>query len=162
MGFWASLPWLALTATVLLAGWFSDKLAMGANKQRQYTMRTVSAVIGIVVTSVGLIMAANTSSVGMNIFWMTVSLGFLGFCMSASWSSVISLGGRYTGSVSGWINLWGNIGGILAPIGTAFLVEAYGWDSAFITTALFGIVVIVCWLFVKPGKALIKEEAIRE
>jgi ACS family glucarate transporter-like MFS transporter len=162
MGFWASLPWLALTATVLLAGWFSDKLAMGVNKQRQYTMRTVSAVIGIVVTSVGLIMAANTSSVGMNIFWMTVSLGFLGFCMSASWSSVISLGGRYTGSVSGWINLWGNIGGILAPIGTAFLVEAYGWDSAFITTALFGIVVIVCWLFVKPGKALIEEEAIRE
>lgn len=50
----------------------------------------------------------------------------------------------------------------MAPIGTAFLVEAYGWDSAFITTALFGIVVIVCWLFVKPGKALIEEEAIRE
>ena len=64
----------------------------------------------------------------MNIFWMSVSLGALGFAMSASWSSVISLGGKYTGSVSGWINLWGNIGGVLAPIVTAFFVT--NWSTA--------------------------------
>ena len=94
----------------------------------------------------------------MNIFWMTVSLGALGFSMSASWATVISLGGKYTGSVSGWMNLWGNIGGVLAPIVTAYFVTNYGWNDAFIATSLFGIVAIVAWIFVKPGKALTPNE----
>jgi ACS family glucarate transporter-like MFS transporter len=94
----------------------------------------------------------------MNIFWMSVSLGALGFAMSASWSSVISLGGKYTGSVSGWINLWGNIGGVLAPIVTAFFVTNYGWNNAFTATSLFGIIAIVAWIFVKPGKQLVPQD----
>jgi ACS family glucarate transporter-like MFS transporter len=70
-------------------------------------MRTVTAIAGVAVTSIGLYIAAHTPSAEMNIFWMTVSLGALGFSMNASWSTVISLGGQYTGSVSGWMNLWG-------------------------------------------------------
>ena len=159
MGYWTTVPWIALTAMVFFAGFISDKLSQSANENRQYQMRTVTAIAGIVVTGVSLCIAANTPTLGMNIFWMTVALGALGFSMSASWSSVISLGGKYTGSVSGWMNLWGNIGGVLAPIVTAFLVEAYGWNQAFVVTACFGIIVIICWLIVKPGKVLIPESS---
>ncbi len=158
MGFWTSVPWIALTFMVFFAGWFSDRLAMGKNSERQYTMRTATAIAGISVTSIGLYAASQMASVEAAIFWMTVALGSLGFCMSATWSSVMSLGGRFSGSVSGWINLWGNIGGVLAPIVTAFLVEAYGWNDMFAITALFGTLVVVCWLVVKPGKQLLPEE----
>lgn len=103
----------------------------------------------------GLYIAAHTASgAAATIFWMSVSLGALGFSMSASWSTVISLGGKYTGSVSGWMNLWGNVGGVLAPIVTAFFVTNYGWNNAFTYTALFGIIAIAAWLFVNPGKQL--------
>lgn len=158
MGVWASFPWIALMAMVFVAGYISDHLANGKNGERQYTMRTITAMAGVAVTSLGLYIAANTPSAEMNIFWMSVSLGALGFSMSASWSTVISLGGKYTGSVSGWMNLWGNIGGVLAPIVTAALVTAYGWNQAFIITSLFGIIAIVAWLFVKPGKELVPEK----
>ena len=157
MGFWTSVPWIALTFMVFFAGWFSDRLAVGKNSERQYTMRTVTAIFGIAVTSVGLYAASRMASVEAAIFWMTLALGSLGFCMSATWSSVMSLGGRFSGSVSGWINLWGNIGGVLAPIVTAFLVETYGWNNAFSITALFGLIVVACWLVVKPGKQLIAD-----
>ncbi len=110
MGFWASCPWIALMAMVFLAGFVSDKIANGSHSEMQYKMRTVTAMAGVAVTSLGLYIASHTADPAMNIFWMSVSLGALGFAMSASWSSVISLGGKYTGSVSGWINLWGNIG----------------------------------------------------
>lgn len=120
-------------------------------------MRTVTAIFGIAVTSVGLYAASCMASVEAAIFWMTLALGSLGFCMSATWSSVMSLGGRFSGSVSGWINLWGNIGGVLAPIVTAFLVETYGWNNAFSITALFGLIVVACWLVIKPGKQLIAD-----
>lgn len=158
MGIWASFPWIALMAMVFLAGYISDRLAAGENSERQYTMRTITAIAGVAVTSLGLYIAANTPSVEMNIFWMSVSLGALGFSMSASWSTVISLGGQYTGSVSGWMNLWGNIGGVLAPIVTAALVTRYGWNQAFMITSLFGIIAIIAWLFVKPGKPLVAEK----
>ena len=157
MGFWTAVPWIALTFMVFFAGWFSDRLAMGKNSERQYTMRSATAILGIVVTSVGLYAASQMASVEAAIFWMTVALGALGFCMSATWSSVMSLGGRFSGSVSGWINLWGNIGGVLAPTVTAFLVEAYGWNDAFAITALFGALVVVCWLVIKPGKQLVED-----
>lgn len=158
MGVWASFPWIALMAMVFVAGYVSDHLANGKNAERQYTMRTITAMAGVAITSLGLYIAANTPSAEMNIFWMSVSLGALGFSMSASWSTVISLGGKYTGSVSGWMNLWGNIGGVLAPIVTAALVTSYGWNQAFIITSLFGIIAIVAWLFVKPGKQLVPEK----
>lgn len=158
MGIFASFPWIALMAMVFAGGYISDKIANGKHSERQYTMRTFSAMAGVAVTSLGLYIAANTPSAEMNIFWMTVSLGALGFSMSASWATVISLGGKYTGSVSGWMNLWGNIGGVLAPIVTAFFVTNYGWNNAFIATSLFGIVAIIAWIFVKPGKALVPEE----
>ncbi|MCH4166499.1 MAG: MFS transporter [Megasphaera sp.] len=158
MGIWASFPWIALMAMVFVAGYISDKIANGKHPERQYTMRTVTAIAGVAVTSIGLYIAAHTPSAEMNIFWMTVSLGALGFSMNASWSTVISLGGQYTGSVSGWMNLWGNIGGVLAPIVTAFFVTNYGWNDAFVATSLFGIVAVVAWLFVKPGKTLVPKQ----
>lgn len=154
MGIWASFPWIALMAMVFTAGYISDKIANGKHPEKQYTMRTITAIAGVAVTSIGLYIAAHTPSAEMNIFWMTVSLGALGFSMNASWSTVISLGGKYTGSVSGWMNLWGNIGGVLAPIVTAFFVTNYGWNDAFIATSLFGVVAVIAWLFVNPGKTL--------
>lgn len=162
MGIWASFPWIALMAMVFIGGYISDKFANSANSARQYTMRTISAIIGVVVCATGLYIAAHTADPMMNIIWMSVSLGSLGFTFSASWSTVISLGGKYTGSVSGWMNFWGNIGGVLAPIVTAYLVTNYGWNEAFIATSLFGIVAIIAWIFVKPGKALVADKATPE
>jgi ACS family glucarate transporter-like MFS transporter len=157
MGIWASFPWIALMAVVFLSGRISDYLSKGSNGSLQYTMRTITAIAGVVICSVGLYIAAHTSSAGANIFWMSVSLGSLGMTFSAGWSTVISLGGKYTGSVSGWMNFWGNIGGVLAPIVTAFLVTNYGWNEAFIATSLFGILAVIAWIFVNPGKPLVQE-----
>ncbi len=159
MGIWASFPWIALMAMVFVAGFISDKIANGKRSERQYTMRTLTAMAGVAITSLGLYIAAHTPDAGMNFFWMSVSLGALGFSMSASWSTVISLGGKYTGSVSGWMNLWGNIGGVLAPIVTAYMVTHYGWNNAFIATSLFGIVAVIAWLFVRPGTPLVPEKS---
>ena len=64
----------------------------------------------------------------------------------------------FTGTVSGWMGCWGNIGGVLAPIVTAFFVTNYGWNNAFTATSLFGIIAIVAWIFVKPGKQLVPQD----
>lgn len=84
---------------------------------------------------------------------MSVSLGALGFSMSASWSTVISRRQVHRLRIRLDEPL-GNVGGVLAPIVTAFFVTNYGWNNAFTYTALFGIIAIAAWLFVNPGKQL--------
>ena len=65
------------------------------------------------------------------------------------------MGGRFAGSVSGWMNFWGNIGGVLAPSVTAWVATTYGWQAALAVTAVSGIAGAVFWLFVKPDKAIV-------
>lgn len=153
MGIWAAAPWLSLMAVVFLCGYFSDKaIAAGFS---QNLVKTGTGAVGILLCACTLFIATNTSDPMMNVFWLSVALGSLGLTMSASWSSVITMGGQFAGSVSGWMNFWGNIGGVLAPTVTAWIATTYGWQAAMVATAVTGAAGAVAWLFVKPDKAIV-------
>lgn len=153
MGIWAAAPWISLITVVFSCGYLSDKaIAAGVS---QNMIKTATGALGILLCACTLFIATNTSDPMMNVFWLSVALGSLGLTMSASWSSVITMGGQFAGSVSGWMNFWGNIGGVLAPTVTAWVATAYGWQAAMFVTAATGIVGAVAWLFVKPDKAIV-------
>mgnify|MGYP003018803699 FL=1 len=153
MGLWAAAPWLSLMAVVSCCGYLSDKaIAAGFS---QNLVKTSTGAVGILLCACTLFIATRTADPMMNVFWLSVALGSLGLTMSASWSSVISMGGRFAGSVSGWMNFWGNIGGVLAPSVTAWVATTYGWQAALAVTAVSGIAGAVLWLFVKPDKAIV-------
>ncbi len=153
MGLWAAAPWLSLMAVVSCCGYLSDKaIAAGFS---QNLVKTSTGAVGILLCACTLFIATRTAGPMMNVFWLSVALGSLGLTMSASWSSVISMGGRFAGSVSGWMNFWGNIGGVLAPSVTAWVATTYGWQAALAVTAVSGIAGAVLWLFVKPDKAIV-------
>ena len=153
MGLWAAAPWLSLMAVVSCCGYLSDKaIAAGFS---QNLVKTSTGAIGILLCACTLFIATRTADPMMNVFWLSVALGSLGLTMSASWSSVISMGGQFAGSVSGWMNFWGNIGGVLAPSVTAWVATTYGWQAALVVTAVSGIAGAVLWLFVKPDKAIV-------
>ena len=121
----------------------------------QNLVKTGTGAIGILLCACTLFIATNTSDPMMNVFWLSVALGSLGLTMSASWSSVITMGGQFAGSVSGWMNFWGNVGGVLAPTVTAWIATTYGWQAAMVATAVTGAAGAVAWLFVKPDKAIV-------
>ena len=90
----------------------------------------------------------------MNVLWLTISLGSLGFTFNASWAACIDIGGKFVGSVSGWMNFWGNVGGIAAPTVTAWIATTYGWQEAILATAGSAVIGIIAWLAVKPDVPL--------
>ena len=65
------------------------------------------------------------------------------------------MGGQFAGSVSGWMNFWGNIGGVLAPTVTAWIATTYGWQTALVITAISGVLGAAAWFFVKPDKPIV-------
>lgn len=153
MGIWAAAPWLSLMAVVTCTGYISDKLL--AQGMTQNFVKTATGAAGILLCACTLFISTRTADPMMNVFWLSVALGSLGLTMSASWSSVITMGGQFAGSVSGWMNFWGNIGGVLAPTVTAWVATTYGWQAALVVTALSGVCGAVAWFFVKPDKPIV-------
>lgn len=153
MGLWAAAPWISLMAMVTLTGHISDKLLSSGMSQN--LVKTSTGAAGILLCACTLFVSTRTADPMMNVFWLSVALGSLGLTMSASWSSVITMGGQFAGSVSGWMNFWGNVGGVLAPTVTAWVATNYGWQSALVVTALAGACGAVLWFFVKPSKPIV-------
>jgi MFS transporter, ACS family, glucarate transporter len=73
----------------------------------------------------------------------------------ATWAFNQDVGGRYTASVLGWGNMWGNIGAACSPLLIDRLVETYGnWDMAFVAcAAAFGIAGI-CGLLIDARRKI--------
>lgn len=155
MGVAASFPWAALCVMAFVTGYLSDRLiASGVSKHKA---RTTFGAVGLVLSGVALYLAAVSTSTTMNIIWLTVSLGSLGFTFNASWAACMDIGGKFSGSVSGWMNFWGNIGGVVAPTATAWIATKYGWQAAIVVTALTAVIGVVCWFAVKPDKELVRK-----
>lgn len=148
MGFAAALPWLALCIVTFVTGWISDRIiAAGASKHK---VRTYSAMTGLAICCVSLYLGAVATSPWMNVFWLTISLGSLGLTFNAGWAACIDIGDKFSGSVSGWMNFWGNLGGVAAPVFTAWVATTFGWQTAIFATSGFALVGMIAWLAVKP------------
>ncbi len=72
--------------------------------------------------------------------------------MPPFWSAAMDIGGRYTGTLSGTMNMWGNFGGFVAPVATGYLLKwTHGnWNLTFFVSAAVYATGILFWLFLDP------------
>jgi ACS family glucarate transporter-like MFS transporter len=76
--------------------------------------------------------------------------------MPGAWSTAMDIGGVYCGTVSGAMNMWGNLAGAVAPLVTGYIL-AWGhenWDLTFYVSAAIYLMGIVCWAFLDTGATL--------
>jgi MFS family permease len=68
-----------------------------------------------------------------------------------SWTTCMDVGGRYVGTLSGMMNMVGNIGGFLSPIVLGYIVGRTGdWNLTFYVTAGVYVIGALCWWFIDP------------
>lgn len=152
MGIASTFPWLALTIVVLASGKISDNLIRKGIK-KSYA-RSGLAVIGLIIAGLGLYLASIVESSVLIVIFLTCSLGAVGLIENMAWVSSTDLGGKNSGVVSGWMNLWGNLGGAAAPLVAALLVVNFDWNVSLLIMASTSIIGIIAWFFVKPDKPL--------
>ncbi|HJT86305.1 MAG TPA: MFS transporter, partial [Bryobacteraceae bacterium] len=71
--------------------------------------------------------------------------------MSSAWSATMDVGGKYAGTLSGAMNMWGNIGGSLSPIAIGLILAASNnWNLTFYLSAAVYLIGFTCWLFLDP------------
>lgn len=158
MGIAAMFPWIAIGVVVLMGGVISDNLLKWKNNYM--LARGLPAIVGLSVYIGTLCAATYTTSNVMSVFWLTVALGAIGLPIVSSWASAADKGKQYSGSVSGWMNLWGNLGGVVSPIITGWLAQTSDWDIALLFSVIPVVLAMFLWYFIKPDIAMLPEEKV--
>jgi MFS transporter, ACS family, glucarate transporter len=82
-----------------------------------------------------------------------IVLGFAGFfndfVMPAAWAGTMDIGGRYSGTVSGAMNMMGSIAGASSVLVVGYLLAwtSNNWTLTFYISASIYLLGAVCWLF---------------
>jgi len=69
-----------------------------------------------------------------------------------SWATAMDAGGRYAGTLSGAMNMWGNLRGALAPWANGHILAWAGSNRNPVFCVASGVYLsgIVCWMFLDP------------
>jgi MFS family permease len=83
---------------------------------------------------------------------------FNDFVMPACWAGCMDIGGRYSGTVSGTMNMVGNIGGALSPLIIGYILtwNPGNWTLTFYVSSAIYLMGGVCWLFIDAHTPLEK------
>jgi ACS family glucarate transporter-like MFS transporter len=119
MGFYASLPWVAMFVSVFATGAVADEILRRSGSV--WTARVPLAIAGFVVSALALILAARAPGIPFMMVLLSVSLASIGVTQVSIWPSTQDLGRGVTGLMSGWTNFWGNAAGVAGPMLTALL-----------------------------------------
>ena len=78
------------------------------------------------------------------------------FSSPITWTTAMDIGGEHVGSVSGLMNMLGQLGGSIAPTVTGLLLTYTGnaWNVAFYASAIIYSAGAFCWRFIDPAQRL--------
>jgi len=129
-------------ASVLLAGWLSDRLGLNG--------RSLLLFLGLTGTAAALLVLMSVRSGPSGAFLAVVVIGVVAFCLLGPYSYLggafaLDFGGKQaSASASGIIDGIGYLGGVLAGDTVARLSVAFGWEGVFVILAAVSAVAAVC------------------
>ncbi len=150
-GVFASLPLVCMSIAMPAAGYLSDRLiALGFEEVRtRKIFLTAGLLIGCFIVPAGMV-----SSPYKCVALLTVSLIGLGIASPNTWTITSAISPRrWIGTLAGFQNFWGNIGGIIAPALTGYI--AYVTGSFRVALSFTGVVLVLgclSYLLLVPGK----------
>jgi MFS transporter, ACS family, glucarate transporter len=111
--------------------------------------RKVLAITGFVCASVAILVFTRLEDPTLAILALSLSSFFNDFVMPTSWAACMDMGGRYSGTLSGSMNMMGNIAGGCSPLVVGYLLAwtTNDWMLTFYVSAAIYMLGGVCWLF---------------
>jgi ACS family glucarate transporter-like MFS transporter len=157
-GIWGMLPYLSIAVLAPFGGLFSDSLSRRFGKKRG---RSIAVWTGMFASALLLWLGSRAPDSLTAIVLLAGASGSNMFAAPTFWATSIDLTPRFAGSLSGLMNMFGNLGGWLSPIVTAYIATRMGWADALLVAALVTIASGVCFIFVDAGFCLDPPEPLR-
>jgi sugar phosphate permease len=155
-GLLASLPlWAGVIGDT--AGGLATDYLLRRTGSAKIARRTV-AITGLLGCAVFITPAALTEDAMTAVACLTASMFFLECTIGPSWAVPMDTGGKYSGTVSGMMNMAGNFGGAISPIVFGILAQNGNWAAPFIVAAALLVAGSAIWAFwIDPDKAILTD-----
>jgi MFS family permease len=148
VGWLAALPLLAIAAGSLAGGAVSDSIA------RRFGPRAglrLPGLVGLPLAALAILAAIATPDPRTSALSLAAAAGLAALGVAPAWAVCLAVGGRHAGVVSGAMNTFGNLGGVLSPLVVGWSLEAWGsWETPLYTVAGLYLVAAGCWLGIDP------------
>jgi sugar phosphate permease len=107
---------------------------------------------GFALAAATLLVSLKLDSAAAVLLVLGVSCFLADFVIPVSWAACIDVGGRFSGTYSGAMNMMGNLGGAAATavIGHLLVLTHKNWNVVFYLAAAVFVAGAVCWLFIDP------------
>jgi dipeptide/tripeptide permease len=84
--------------------------------------------------------------------WFALALAAVGATEGPMWATALELGGRRRATAAGLFNTGGNAGGVLAPVVTPLVSNAFGWQWGIGLGSLVCLAGVCLWLWINPDQ----------
>ncbi|WP_025761210.1 MFS transporter [Dyadobacter tibetensis] len=143
VSYWVMLPFLAGALGNYFSGFLVDYLFKNLNLTRS---RQVPAIIGFSLIVLGLWGNLYTSTIYGSIAWLSLAIFGADMTLSPSWSYCIDVGREYAGTLSGTMNMAGNLGSFLTALAFPYLQAWTGDEDTFFYVGIgLALVAIYSW-----------------
>jgi len=151
-GLFASLPFLLAGVANLAGGWCTDHLA------RTRGLRPARVMLGFLAfsTCAALILASTAVAAPVSrAVLLAFALASADFALSACWAVCLDVGSRHVGVVTGFMNTFGNLGGLVGPVVVGLMVDRWGsWTLPLYVTAAVYVAGALAWLAIDPQRRI--------
>lgn len=149
--FYSMLPFLGMLVCCLVGGVANDRLTRGYGPR---VGRCAVAAVAIAIAGVFLVFGARVESARIASVVLAGGAGALYLSQSSFWSVTADIAGASSGSVSGLMNMGGQIGAAVTASLTPWIAMHFGWNASFFVAAALCLVGAASWLVVDPTKTL--------
>src|SRR3984893_14406146 len=153
-GIFASLPLAAGVVGDAFGGWLTDKLLVKTNNLK-FSRRSV-AIVAMLVCGTCTLFAALSASPLAALCYLTAAMFFLEMTIGPAWAVPMDIGGEFSGTVSGMMNMGGQFVGALSPTVFGYLVSRGSWVAPFGVSAGLVFIGAAIWAFwIDPERSVI-------
>jgi len=154
-----SLPLWAMVVGNTVGGLATDWLLHKTGRTR-FARRSV-AIVGMLGCAGFILLAALVEDAHAAVYCLTGAAFFLECTIGPSWSVPMDTAGEYSGTVSGMMNMAGNIGGALSPVVFGYLADAGYWHAQFVVAATLLILGAAIWAFwLDPERSVVERHGV--
>ncbi|MGA2600719.1 MAG: MFS transporter [Bryobacteraceae bacterium] len=150
--YYAMLPFAAMAIGSLLGGYLSDRLTKRYGKR---VGRCGIAIVGIGLAAVFIALGTQVASAELASVVLAGGAGALYLSQSSFWSVTADLAGSSAGSVSGVMNMGGQMGGVVTASLSPWIAGHFGWTASFLTAAALCALGSAAWVWVDPEKKFV-------
>lgn len=152
-GFYAAFPLATGALTCLVGGALSDWLVRRTGSLRWG--RRIVGLGGFLLAAAGFAVASRAHTPVAAVFWLSFASGSMDLAVPVAWATCLNVGGRFGGTVSGFMNTASSISAFLSPLAAAAFLNAFGsFGAMFASAAVVYFTAGLLWLKIDATRSI--------